>query len=268
MESMQPVVSIIIPVYNSERYLAQTLDSVLAVSPPLADMEVVLVDDGSTDRSLEIARDYAARYGFIRVLEQPNAGPVRARNNAVEHARGRYIFPLDSDDLLVPDFLAEAVGVLDREPEVKVVAGRNEFFGGRKGPWRLPEFSLRLLARRNLICVSALYRREDWVRVGGYCEEIVALEDWDFWISVLKEGGRVVTLDGAAIRYRIRPGSKRVRDRAWKHHVVDTLNRRHAAFFERELCGPLHYQRTWSRPLNRLRRLLGLKREKQFPHQS
>ncbi len=254
-------VSIIVPVYNMEEFLTETLDSIeKAIAPPLT-MEVIVINDGSTDGSLALARDYAARHEHIRVLTQPNAGLASARNHAIREATGRYIFPLDADDLLGIGFLEEAVRTLDEHPEVKVVCGSNVFFGAKQGPWRLPRFSRSLLARRNLICASALYRRTDWEQTGGYCEYIVCYEDWDFWISILKGGGEVVRLQCPAIHYRIRSGSMRVRGRKQKCEVIDTLNSRHADFFEQVLCGPLHYQRTWSKPLNLLSKWFGGKRD-------
>ena len=101
-----------------------------------------------------------------------------------------------------------------------------------------------------MLPIFSLYRRSDWERIGGYCEDIIAREDWEFWIAMLKDGGRVVRLPEVGLYYRVRPQSKRVSDRALKHHVIDTLNRRHPEFFERELGGPLRYRRSWSRVIN------------------
>lgn len=67
-----------------------------------------------------------------------------------------------------------------------------------------------------MIPISAMYRRSDWVRVGGYCKEIIAREDWEFWISILKNGGEVVRLSQVGLYYRVRSGSKRISDRALK----------------------------------------------------
>lgn len=247
------LVSVVIPVYNMEEYLPATLDSVLASDYPL--LEVIVIDDGSTDNSLGVAERYAARDERLRVFHQENAGVCAARNRAVAEAQGRYVLPVDADNLIVPTFVRDAAAVLDAFPEVKVVAPRADFFGDRRGEWALPPFSLHLLARKNIMDTCAMYRRADWERVGGYCEEIVAREDWEFWIAVLKDGGEVRRLPYVALHYRIRQGSKRTSDRLMKRHVVDTLNRRHPEFFERELDGPLRYHRSWSRLLNRLYRL-------------
>lgn len=248
-----PLVSVIIPVYNAERFVEETVRSVLAST--YTNLEVVCMDDGSTDGSLALLRELAQKDDRVRALHRENGGVCRARNAAIAASRGEYIFPLDADDLLLPTFLEQAVKVLLADPEVKVVAPTAEFFGDRTGPWRLPPFTLRKEARKNILAASALYRRADFDRTEGYCAEIIAREDWEFWIAMLKDGGRVVRLPEVGLRYRFQTGGKRVSDRRLKRHVVEVLNRRHPEFFERELGGPLRYRRTWSRLINAAVRL-------------
>lgn len=245
---MEPLVSVVVPVYNMEEYLPETLDSVLASDYPA--LEVIVMDDGSRDRSFSIAQGYSRRYPNVRAYMQENHGVCVARNQAISRARGKYILPVDADNRVTPSFISSAVRAIETDAEVKVVTCRMEFFGARKGEWKLPPFSLRLLARKNMMDTCALYRRSDWERAGGYCETIVAREDWEFWISLLKYGGKVVRLPETGLYYRIRPHSKRISDRALKRHVISTLNARHPEFFERELGGPLRIMRSWSRVIN------------------
>lgn len=249
-----PLVSVVIPVYNMEAYLAETLRSVLASDYPA--FEVVVMDDGSKDDSLAIARQFASADARVSVYTQPNAGACVARNQAITRTKGRYILPVDADNTISPDFIRKAVEVIESDDEVKVVAPRADFVGDRSGEWHLPPFSLSLLARKNIMDTFALYRKVDWERVGGYCEEIVAREDWEFWIAMLKDGGKVVRLSEICLHYRIRQQSKRVSDRSQKRHVVEVLNRRHPEFFERELGGTLHRRRSWSRVINFFYRLI------------
>lgn len=250
-EINRSLVSVIVPIYNMQEYLEEMLQSVLNTS--YQDVEIILMDDGSSDNSPIIAQKYANLHPErIRFYQQPNSGVIAARNNAITKASGKYIFPLDADDFMHPNFLKNAVKVLDEHSNVKVVCGCDRFFGAKNGEWKLPEYSLSLLARRNIIAVSALFRKEDWQRVGGYCNEIIAREDWEFWIALLKNGGRVVRLAEPGISYRIRSKSKRVNDRKLKKHVIDTLNKRHPEFFQRELGGPLRYNRSWSRLVNKI----------------
>lgn len=247
------MVSVIIPVYNAERYVEETVRSVLAST--YKDIEVVCIDDGSTDGSLAILHQLAEADPRVQVLTQPNAGVCRARNAAIAASHGEFILPVDADNLLLPSFIEQAVKVMRSDPKVKVVAPQAEFFGGRTGLWKLPPFSIHTEARKNIMDTCALYRRADFDRTEGYCAEIIAREDWEFWIALLKDGGRVVRLPDVGLRYRFQTNSKRVSDRKLKRHVIEVLNRRHPEFFERELGGPLRYRRTWSRLINACYRL-------------
>ena len=250
----KPLVSVVIPVYNMEEFLEETLDSVVSSDYP--NFEVIVMDDGSKDRSLEIAESYKSRYENVRVYTQANSGVATARNHAISKAGGVYILPVDADNRISKELIHSAVDILESDPEVKVVCPRAEFFGDRSGEWVLPPFSLSLLARKNMMDTCAVYRKSEWERIGGYCAEIVAREDWEFWISMLKDGGKVVKLPEIGLFYRVREQSKRVTDRLLKKHVIDVLNRRHPDFFERELGGPLRYQRSWSRLINRISRII------------
>ena len=100
---MKPKISVIIPVYNAEKYLAATLDSVL--TGRFADFEIIAVNDGSSDTSLAILKEYRARDGRIRIIDKPNSGVSDTRNVAIAAAEGRYIAFLDADDIYSPDYL-------------------------------------------------------------------------------------------------------------------------------------------------------------------
>lgn len=254
VEREKPLVSVVVPVYNMKLYLEETLTSILASNYP--NMEVILMDDGSKDNSWEIMQRYAAQYPNVNAYKQENGGVCSARNHAILLAKGAYILPVDADNRISKEFVQLAVAELEKNTDVKVVCSRAEFFGDRIGEWKQPHFSLKLLARKNMIDTCAMYRKSDWERVGGYCEEVVAREDWAFWIAVLKDGGKVVRLPQVGLYYRIRATSKRVTDRTLKKHVIDVLNKKHPEFFERELGGPLRYQRSWSRFINRLEHLI------------
>ncbi len=249
-----PLVSVVISVYNMEGYLEETVNSVLSSDYP--NIEIIIMDDGSTDDSLKKAYQLAENYKSIKVFSQVNAGVAHARNNAISRSNGLFIFPLDSDDKISTTCISKAVQVLISDEEVKCVTCKAEFFGARLGEWRLPSYSISLLARKNMLPASAMFRKSDWERVGGYDEQIIAREDWAFWIAVLKDGGKVVHLDDIGLYYRIRNRSKRVTDRLLKKHVIDILNKNYPDFFYRELGGPLRYQRSYSKLINFFSRLI------------
>lgn len=243
-------VSVIIPVHNMELYLAETLESVL--KSDYHDFEVIVMDDGSTDKSLSIAESFVEKDSRIRVYSQTNGGASSARNNAIKMAQGCYILPVDADDLIARNYISMAAKLLDEKPNVKVVSREAHFFGDKKGKWNFQPFSLNLLCRRNLIDVCSMFRKSDWEASGGYCNNLMGREDWDFWLSLFETGGDFVRLPFIGFYYRIRPNSKRVQTRSLHKNIIDALNARHKPLFYKELCGKLHYQRTHSKAMNKL----------------
>lgn len=256
---MNPFVSVIVPMYNASSTIVETLDSILAST--YRPMEVVVVDDGSTDSSLRVAQTYAGIHkdssAPLTILHQPNSGVSAARNHAIRIAKGEYILPVDADDKISTTYIAHAVAAMN--PEVRVVSCKAEFFGAKRGEWKLPAFSHELLARRNMIHACSLFRRADWKRVGGYCEEDIYREDWDFWLSLMEldlpypPGKTFVLLDEVGLYYRVQSGSRRTRAKQYKRAIVDAINRRHPQYMQHYLGGPLHYWRSWSKMLNRFR---------------
>ena len=245
---MKPLVSVIVPVYNAAPFLTEALESIVAST--YRPIEVVVMNDGSTDDSLSVAQAFAKNHPEVRVLTQVNAGASAARNHAIRESKGTYILPVDADNRIHSLYIEEAVSVLSSHPEVRVVGCRAEFFGDKTGEWITAPFSHSLLARKNMIDTCAMYRRADWNRTLGYNEQCVAREDWDMWLSLFELGGDFVRLPEIRLCYRIRKGSKRIQDRALKQQLIDELNLRHSAYMEQYLGGPLHYHRSWSKFLN------------------
>ncbi|MDZ3830811.1 MAG: glycosyltransferase [Sphingopyxis sp.] len=132
---MQPTVSVIMPVYNVEAYVAEAIDSVLAQS--FAYFELLIVDDGGSDRSIDICRSYTD--SRIRIISQPNRGLAGARNTGINEARGRYIALLDSDDRWLPEKLALHVIHLDNNPDVGVSFSASRFIDQDGKPLRLKQ---------------------------------------------------------------------------------------------------------------------------------
>lgn len=251
------LVSVVIPCYNHASYLAETVDSVL--SSTFTAFEIIIVDDGSTDDSLSMARSLSSEHPQISVLNQMNSGPSVARNWGVRHARGKYILPLDADDLISLDYMESAVQVLENNPKVKVVYAEAEKFGAVNKKWNLKPFSLYALALDNMIYVSAFYRKKDWEKAGGYSEDpVLCREDWEFWIKLLKDGGEVVKLPFTGFYYRILTDSRRKSmTKKKKRGEISYLNQHHRDFFREQLNGPLRINRRYSKLYNTLMKVLG-----------
>ena len=246
---MKALVSVIVPLYNAAPYIGEALESILAST--YRPLEVVVMDDGSTDGSLSVAQAVAQTHPELQVLHQANAGVSAARNNAIRACKGEFILPVDADDKISPAYIEHAIEAMGEN--VRVVGCKAQFFGDRQGEWRLPEYTPERLAQRNMIHISSLFRKADWERAGGFCEEEIYREDWSFWLSLMELGGEYVRLNETGLYYRVVKDSRRSKAKAQKRAIVDAINRRHPAYMEKYLGGPLHYHRSWSRFLNRFR---------------
>ena len=244
------MVSVVVPCYNHGQFLEETVDSVLKST--YQNLEIIIVDDGSTDTSRQVGENLARTYKQVQYMYQDNSGPSAARNLGISKAVGEYILPLDADDKISANYIAEAVKQLDANKEVKVVYAEAEKFGAVNKLWKLKAFSPLQLAKDNMIYVSAFFRKSDWERVGGFTEnKVLVREDWEFWIKVLKNGGKVVKLPFVGFYYRIHENSRRKSmSKAKKRLEIDYLNAQHADFFKAQLNGPLRYNRSWSKFIN------------------
>jgi glycosyltransferase involved in cell wall biosynthesis len=181
-------VSVVIPCYNSSAFLADTVQSVLAQT--LCDMEIVLVDDGSVDDTRAvIARMIAASADRdMRLVCQANAGTASARNRGISAARGRYILPLDADDLIAPTMLEECADLLDAEPRIALVYTDRQDFGDIERIWTAGKYELEHLKYFNQIAYCSMFRKSMWEDVGGYRVNVNGFDDWDFWVACASRG--------------------------------------------------------------------------------
>jgi glycosyltransferase involved in cell wall biosynthesis len=199
-------VSVVIPCFNHGQYLPEAVASVEAAGRD--DVEMIVVDDGSTDeRTLQEMGVLASR--GIRVIRQENRGLAAARNAGIRAARGELILPLDSDNRIREAYLVEGVKILREAPDVGVVYGNAEYFGERTGIWEVPPFEFSQLAKANSIDACALYRKSVWESVGGYDETMpwMGWEDWDFWLRVAGRGWGFTHTPAITFDYRVRRGS-------------------------------------------------------------
>ena len=213
-------VSIVIPVHDCVQWLPEAVASALAQDHP--DLEVLVVDDGSTDPTTVAFLD-AASWPGVRVLRRPHAGQSAARNAGIAAATGEYILPLDSDDLLAPEYASRAAAALDADPQLGIVYAHAEFIGAINGPWGLPDYSLETMLTRPMIFVSSMFRKQDWSALGGFDEQLAFREDHDFWLRVVGRGRTVLQLDEILFSYRLHGPS--VNSRASRDTHVATYAR-------------------------------------------
>lgn len=202
-----PIVSIIIPCYNQAEYLSETLESVL--NQTLIDWECIIINDGSPDNTEEIALNWINKDSRFIYLKKENSGLADTRNFGIKHAKSKYILPLDSDDKISTTYLQEAVDILERDSNVKLVYSNAMKFGVEEGEWSLLPYSYHnLLFFRNCIHCSAIYKRSDYNKTIGYNPNMKqGWEDYDFWLSLLAENDKVIKIDKYHFFYRTKKTS-------------------------------------------------------------
>lgn len=203
MPALPPKVSVIIPLYNAEPYIAACLESVIAQTHN--DFEIILTDDGGTDASVTIVAEYQKLYPekiFVYAhTHHANRGITASRNLAIRHARGEYLAFLDNDDLWLPEKLAKQVQIMDHHPDVALVyakagfideqnrpislGGANTFGDGQPGQPAL--IFARLLLKNPIPALTVLARRHTLEKAGAFDETMLYNEDRLVWSKMLYE---------------------------------------------------------------------------------
>ncbi|MEX0777514.1 MAG: glycosyltransferase [Phycisphaeraceae bacterium] len=232
-----PRVTVLLPVYNAQRYLAAALGSILAQD--FADFEVLAINDGSTDASPAILREIAAGDRRIRVIQQANAGLVATLNRGLELARGALVARMDGDDVAMPDRLRRQVAYLEEHPECLAVGGRILLIDADGLPLcqMCQQMSHEDIDAFNMQAggsainhPSATYRAQAVRQIGGYRAASYPAEDLDLWLR-LAEVGRLANLPQVVTQYRVHDqsishASSQKQKAAWRAAVLQAHQRR------------------------------------------
>lgn len=207
----RPRLSVVIPAYNVEAFVAEAVGSGLAQT--LADLEVVVVDDGSTDRTAAVVA--ALDDPRLRLVRKPNGGLSSARNAGIRAAKAPFVGLLDADDRWLPDKAARHLELMAADPTIAVTFSDSAYIddrGRRTGQLlatRQTEPGLLDLVRYNHLGngSTAVVRRTAFETVGLFDEGLRSAEDQDLWVRILHRGGRIVRISEVLTEYRIRDGS-------------------------------------------------------------
>lgn len=225
MDANNRKVSVITPLYNGERFVAQTIESVFAQT--YQDWEMLIINDGSKDNGPAICREYAARDARIKVFDQPNGGSASARNNGIRRAEGRYIVLLDADDTWMPYFLDTQLELMRSKNAVLVYGSYrriNENGQDCLRPFIAPESITYkdLLKTCSISCITGMY---DTLKIGKVYlrEEFRSLrDDHVFWLEIIKKCGVAYGNQRILGSYRIL-GNSTSRDKKkviWPQYLV------------------------------------------------
>ncbi|MBE0540487.1 MAG: glycosyltransferase family 2 protein [Verrucomicrobia bacterium] len=206
----QPLVSVIIPCYNYGKYVRGAIESVL--NQTFQRFEILVVNDGSTD---DYTRQVLQELGYekTRVIHQANQGPAQTRNNGAAQARGKYVCFLDADDLIEPTYLEKTLTLLEADESLGSAYSWVQCFGDMDSLWKTSDMEPFFLSRGTTASVHGVIRKEAWECVkrengAGYLSKYDGIiEDWVFWIDMVRCGFRGQVIEEPLIRYRVHKDS-------------------------------------------------------------
>jgi len=232
-----PAVTVVIPAYNSAHYIAQALDSLKAQT--FTDYEVIVVNDGSGDRE-ELERTLKSHPLEVIYISQENKGVSGARNAAIRIAKGEFYAQLDADDQWTPDYLDVQLGILAENPDVAVVYPNATII--RDGSDTTLEFmkispsegevNFESLVRQKCVVMTCVTARMSAIRNAGmFDESLRSCEDFDLWLRIVRDGGRIVYHERPLVLYRRHEGSLSS-DRVWMTRNLLAVFEKCAAGFQ------------------------------------
>lgn len=207
---MDGLVSIITPAYNAERFVGETMESILHQTYP--HWELLIIDDGSRDSTPEILKRYAAKDSRIIPIRQENAGSAAARNTGIRQAKGRYIVLLDADDLWEPDFLEKQLKFMAEKNALLVYSSFKRI--NEQGKEILKPFSCRpqvtykqMLITNHIQCMTGVYDTSKYGKI-YLREELKSMrDDYAYWVDIIKNTGIAYGNPEVLASYRIFTGS-------------------------------------------------------------
>lgn len=217
-----PKVSVIMGIYNCADTLSDAIESI--INQTFSDWEIIMCDDGSSDRTLEIAQIYAEKYDKIRVYKnEKNMGLNFTLNHCLKYVTGQFVARMDGDDISLPERFEKEIDFLMRHPEYAIVSCNMKYFdnqgvfmtGKAKG-----EPSLDSIVRRTPFChAPCMVRREAYETVHGYSvsNKLLRVEDWHLWIKMYEKGYRGYTLEEPL--YLMRDDRNAVSRRKFKYRM-------------------------------------------------
>ena len=209
MNKLSADISVVIPAYNAEKYLRETLISVF--SQTLSPLEVIVVNDGSKDLTSEIAKEFP-----VVLIEQENLGPAIARNLGVLKSKGTWIAFIDADDIWELDKLEKVVTVILNNKDIDIIA-TNMMVGNPENGWKPLDLSSRFnnmkpffpqLYRRSFLATSTLVvKKELIIKEGCFDPSYFGPEDFDLWLKIALSGGRLYFIKSYLTKYRVHGNS-------------------------------------------------------------
>lgn len=207
--------SVLMPAFNAEKHLAEAISSVLSQTHP--DFELLILNDGSTDRTLEIAERFRARDSRVRIVSHGNMGMGAALNQALRFANSDWIVRLDSDDVMLPERLERQIAFVRKYPRISVagslvyyIGGQGQVLGAAASDLATPGDFARYGREGRAIALhhpSVMMRKDAVLAAGGYRPEFWPADDFDLWARIAERGGLILVQQEYLVNYRIHGAS-------------------------------------------------------------
>lgn len=197
---MQPYFSLIIPFYNAVNTIEETFSSIQQQT--FQDFEVFIVNDGS--KSLEGLDAILEKFSLLNIkfISKENGGVSSARNLGASEAQGKFLLFLDSDDLIAPAFLEKIHTVTINDPAIDIAGAHMQVFGNESRQQKIYFHSLKDFLIKNTLCYCLAIKNEKFKQHGPFDTQLKVAEDWDLWISLIKNGCKVHIIDEYLFQYR------------------------------------------------------------------
>lgn len=198
----KPLVSIIIPTFNNRSTIQETLDSVYKQS--YANIEVIVVDDGSTDGVMDEVLKYTYEKPSHKIISQTNKGPSSARNLGFENSRGEFLVFLDADDTIARTYIEECVNIFLGKPHLGIVFAETHLMESQTGVFNLANYSPTTIMQQNCFPISAMIKAELFREIGLFDTNLYYGEDWEMWIRYTQRNDQIYKIEKPLFFYRKR----------------------------------------------------------------
>lgn len=224
-----PLISVIIPCFNHGKYIGEAISSVEECRD--VDYEIIVINDGSTD-DYTISKLDELGNRSVKVINQNNQGASSARNHGIRKAKGKYILPLDADNIISPALISKSVHILENNPIFSIVYTDKFILKGEDIKHKeVGGLDVRRMLISNYIDTCAVFRKTVWEVLGGYDEEVESLEDYEFWLSAISQGFHFHYINAPLYYYRVlenslirqsikSPGFKDAQQLIYRKHVT------------------------------------------------
>lgn len=243
MKKLNSLVSVIIPCYNDDKYIEQAINSIL--NQTYNNVEIIVIDDGSNDKTKKVLKKIEPKVNLL--ITQENKGQSTARNKGIKMAKGQFILTLDSDDFFLPTFIEQAVELLKKDENIKIVTCYanliNEKGENKKNLIYKPlGNSISKFKFFNGALGSSMFLKKDWERIGGYDEKMIkGFEDWEFYIRILKEGGTAYVIKERLFNYRVKSESTSSRAEIVKYDLLKYIYFKHEELYANDFKGLVNH---------------------------